>query len=323
MTGPSDVIREQVELALPARYRPLTRWAGPRQRDWSWHFAGVGGDIRLLVKVPRWEGVRTLDGALAVGSQADTAAEFAALGAIADMVASGGDTGLVAAQPVVYVAPVNAIVLEWLDAVPLGSRLRRPGSGAAAAAIVTRAGRWLRLFHERGGLDDHPFDSPGAGWRELAGSPRRRPRTLEEARESVAGMAGRFAGRVVPTGTIHGDFSLSNVLVTVDGKVAVVDPNRSRGAALSDPARLAAEILLGRTRLASMGLVPGTSRARRWIDHLMSGYGSHDAEVFAYELAAACLARWVDLEERSTGVGRAVLAMDRRLFRSEIARLAA
>ena len=319
-------IRHEVLGSLPARYRPLEGWSGPRRRDWSWQFDAVGGGTRLLIKVPRWAGVETLDDAVAAGPQPDTQGEFAALSAMAAAVAGSGDRRLAAVQPVVYVPGVNAVVLEWLDAIPLAARLGWTVPAATAGSLLGRTGAWLRVCHDAiGAWVLEPFDgrAAAAAWRGAVDSLPGSPSGIAQAAERVAVAARRLDGHPVQVGTIHGDFSLRNVLVTGDGRVAVIDPNRYRGGAMADPARLAAELVLGRARLLTGGLLPGSARVRRWVGAFMEGYGRHDESVFAYEWAAASLRRWLDLEAGMTGARRVVLAADRHLFKSEIGRLAA
>lgn len=326
MTTASESIRRQVEAALPAQYRPLDSWSAPRTREWSWHIDATGAGSRLLVKISRWEGVETLEKAMAAGAQRDTEGEFAAMVSIAEAVERSGDEGLAAVRPVAYVPEVNAIVLEWLEASPLGARLTRAASARTARTLLERAGRWLRVGHEAlgpsivGPLDGH---AAWSGWQAAIARMSRVPRGLREGAEVVAGVGERLHGRPTRSGTIHGDFSLRNVLVTGDGRVAVIDPNRYQGPLVVDPATLAAELMVGRWRLATGGTFPGTARIHRWVRWLLDGYGDHDAEVFAYECAVAVMGRWLALEAYTSPGRRLAVAANRRLFRYEVARLAA
>jgi len=322
VTDAAAAVRDEVERALPSSRLPLTGWSAPRAREWSWHFDAVGGGGRLLVKVPRWEGVDTLEAALAAGPQEDTAGEFSSLQSVFDAVARSGDPGLAAVRPVAYVPAVNAIVLDRLDAVPLVSRLTWSTSVAAGIDVLDRVGRLLRLLHGIGGFVDAPFDGRSAAARlreRFAGG----PAAIQIVGESVARMAERLDGRAVATGTIHGDFSRRNILVTRDDRVAAIDPNRYTGSAASDLAHLAAELVLGRSRLVTLGLVPGAVRVHRWVAALVDGYGPHDEAFFEYEWAVEGLARWIDLEQGRSGPAGLLVTVNRRLFRSEIARLVA
>ena len=324
MTAATDAIRSAIEAAVPARYRPFTRWSGPREREWSWHFDAIGGGVRLLGKIPRWEGIDTLDAALAAGPQPDTQGEFAVLEAISQTIAATGEPGLAAVVPVAYVPSVNAIVAEWLDAVPLQDRVGPMASSAETAELLTRTGRWLRIYHGAfGGWMTEPFDgaAAAASWQleavagDLAGG-------LGRAVMEVTAAAERLDGHPIATGTIHGDFTLSNVLVTGDDRIAVIDPNRYRGSAMADPARLAVDLMFGRTRLATAGTVPGEGRVHRRVAAVMRGYGDHDETAFGYESAAASLRKWLDLERHGLGSWqRLALVAGRRMFRTEIARL--
>jgi hypothetical protein len=326
VSTPSEAIRGAIEAALPPRYRPLMSWSEPRRRDWSWHIDAAGGGRRLLVKVPRWEGVDTLEAALGAGPQRDTEEEFSALGAIARAVAASGDTGLTAVHPVIYVPSVNAMVLEWLDGEPLRNRLGWATSVAGGGRLLELTGRWLRVGHRALGPPIvEPLDgSPASvGWSEPIERLESGVPGLAASARAVVELGASLAGRPVATGTIHGDFSLRNVLVTGDGRVAVIDPNRYRGALVDDPARLAAELLVGRGRLATGGLAPGGHRTSLWISRMLAGFGDHDQAVFAYRCSAAVMQRWLELEAEASGPRRAVVAVNRRLFRREIGRLTA
>ncbi len=319
MTGASEAVRSAVAAALPASRRPVTGWSGPHPRSWSWHFGGFAGNARIVVKIPRWEGVDTLEAALDAGPQADTAGEFAALETIARAVAASGDDGLAAVVPVAYVPAVNAIVLEWLEGDPVRTWLGPRVPRAVSDPILAAVGRWIGVY--QGAVGDWtagPFDGAAAAarWRDAAPSS-----GLAASLEAVAGLAERLDRREVATGTIHGDLTLSNVLVTPDGRVAVIDPNRYRGTSLDDAARLGGELLAGRSRLLTGGLAPGPDRARGRVAALADGLGEHDPEMFRYALAAACARRWLDLRGRR-GPGGLVGSLASRLFRAEITRLA-
>jgi len=201
-------IRHEVLDSLPARYRPVEGWSGPRRQDWSWQFDAVGGGTRLLIKVPRWAGVDTLDDAVAAGPQPDTQGEFAALSAMAAAVAGSGDRRLAAVQPVVYVPGVNAVVLEWLDAIPLAARLGWTVPAATAGSLLGSTGAWLRVCHDAiGAWVVEPFDgkATAAAWHGAVDSLHDSPSGIAQAAERVAAAAGRLDGHPVQVGTIHGD----------------------------------------------------------------------------------------------------------------------
>ena len=120
-----DQVRDAVGAAIASSRGEIVEWHGPTARDWSWHFRARArnAESALLIKVPRWEGIATLEAALAAGPQSATAAEYSALEQIRGAVSAANDSGLAAIVPVAYVPAVNAVVMEQLEATPLRARL--------------------------------------------------------------------------------------------------------------------------------------------------------------------------------------------------------
>jgi len=320
VTAAADRVRRAVERALPVAYGGVIRWSGPTGGEWSWMFAALTGGqapAALLVKVPRWDQAPDLPAALAAGPQRDTEEEFRALEAIAAVVAGAGDPGLTAVVPVAYVAEVNAIVTERLNARPIRRRLGR-GRGDAAA-LFGRVGRWLRVFHASGSptTGTFPATAEEAAFTDIAGRAGRGD--LGDAAAALAAAARRREGRAVATGVLHGDLSLGNVLVTIDDRVAVIDPNRYPGRLAVDPAHLLTEARLGRRQLAGAGLTRRAGVVERWTDALLEGYPGLDPDLVAYERAAATVRRWASLEEAVRGPARMAMVPGRVLLRSEAA----
>lgn len=317
MKPATDRIRAAVAASLPPGYGAINRWSRPRQGDWSWMFeAETGGaaPATLLVKVPRWEEAADLGAALNAGPQADTEEEFRALESIAAAVAAAGDPGLTAVVPVAYVREVNAVVTERLRAVPLHERLGRTGD---AATLFGRVGRWLRVFHATSDQQLVPFEADEIERLEDAGH----RGALGDAIAAVAAVARNRSGRPVSVGVLHGDLSLRNVLVTIDDRVAVIDPNRYRGRIAGDAAHLLTEVRLGRRQLITSGAFRRRSRVEQWAEAIIDGYPEIDADGLAYERAVAAVRRWVEVEGRTKGIARLALLPARRLFRSEVGAL--
>jgi streptomycin 6-kinase len=316
----TDRIRAAVASSLPPGYGAISRWSRPRQGDWSWMFeAETGGTApaTLVVKVPRWEEAPDLGSALNAGPQKDTEEEFRALESIAAAVAAAGDPGLTAVVPVAYVHEVNAVVTERLRAVPLHERLRRTRA-ADAAALFGRVGRWLRVFHATSDQQLVPFEADEVERLAAAGH---RGGALGDAIAAVAAVARNRSGRPVSVGVLHGDLSLRNVLVTIDDRVAVIDPNRYRGRIVGDAAHLLTEVRLGRRQLITSGALRPRSRVEQWAEAIIDGYPETDAGLLAFERALAAVRRWAEVEERTKGIARLALLPARRLFRSEVGAL--
>ena len=291
MTG-GEAIRAAVGAAVGPSHGAITGWSGPDSRPWSWHFAVRTEGGALVVKVPRWEGIASLEAALAAGPQADTAAEFAALRSIEQMVATSGDAGLAAVVPVAYVSAVNAIVMERLEAASLRSRL---GIGAPnqAEEWFGSLGRWLGHYHRTGAATDTAF-AVVAELERWEGASRLHHGLRDEVAQARA-AARRLEGRIVVTGAQHGDLTLGNVLITADGRVAVIDPNWTTGRHEVDAARILTEALLGRSQLLTFGLRRGTAVVDRWERALVAGHGRLDPAVLAYDRGAEALDRRIAL----------------------------
>lgn len=314
----TDVVRAAVSDAVRGRYGPIVRWDGPYPREWSWQFhadTAGRGPTSLVIKVPKWEETPDLDTALAAGPQEDTRAEFDALTTIRDAVLRSGDAGLAVVVPVAYVPEVNAIVMERLNARPLRSLLGWRRDGDLLGEVFARLGRWLALFHDLGATDPEPFDGRGRPVPILpVGSP-----VLVEASDRLAAVARRLDGVVSDAGTIHGDLTLGNVLVTIDHRVAVIDPNRSSGRPSQDSAHLLTEVRLGRGQLLTAGRLRPPRTVARWRDALVASQPRLDPRVLRHDEAAAAMERWRGFTESSHPVGVRWLA--ERIFSAEVNRL--
>lgn len=327
----SEPIRTAVSTAVAeffGRGATVEEWHGPEQREWSWQFAfrvaGVAGG-EFIAKVPRWEEAPTLEAAVAAGEQAATAAEFAGLVEIADAVAASGDPGLAAVEPVVFVGPVNTIVMRRLEAVRLRSRVGVVRSKGDVAALFTRLGRWLALFHGLGGVERIAWD-PAAEQRRLAALERRLQAAeipsgrLGEAIASLGAWVDSFKGVDEPSAPTHGDLNMSNVLVTPDDRVAVIDPNRSQGFVLDDAARVITDVRLEKRQLAGGWLLRRLATADGWERSLTSAGGYATEALLPYRLARHAVERWVEAESTSAGPARLGLVVARRLLSAETKR---
>ncbi|MBI5157913.1 MAG: phosphotransferase [Acidimicrobiia bacterium] len=309
-------IREAVAAAVVGSHGVIRAWSEPEERPWSWQFRADTPRAPLLVKIPRWEGVDSLEAAFAAGPQADTAGEFGALEELARLVAASGDPGLAAVVPVAHVVAVNAIVME----VFAGSSLRRRlGFGAPPAATVWlgRVGSLLGHYHRSGvGVAAvFPVEVEVERWREIG---LRHPRLAPAA--SLGGAAARrLAGHRCTETIQHGDLTLGNVLVSSDDRVALIDPNRTPGRAETDVATLVGELRLGRSQLLSFGLGRGRRVLDTWEGVIAAGHGGLDPAVLAYECGAEALSRRITL---ATGrwPGRRIGAVAARRFDAEIRR---
>jgi hypothetical protein len=324
-------VRVVVAAAVPEWYGPSARLAlleDPEAHAWSVQFGAVvetaSGRKRLVVKIPRWKEAPTLEAALAAGSQESTRREHATLVALAATVAAAGDPGLAAVAPVGYLPEVNAVVTERLEAAPLRDRLGWwPGAEGRQAEVLRRAGRALRLYHDRvAGAAPGLWDgAASAAELEKAAARGLAPRGPLPA---LAGEARKRHGSTVIVGDAHGDFNLANVLVTSDGRVAVLDPNLVPGPLLADAAKLLTGLRMRRERSLTLGLL-GRRGLRTAESAFLDGYGPVDGDLLRLLRALATVSRGGEMAEsladRPKMVRRAAEAVLRRYVAAELAGL--
>jgi len=310
---------------IPEWYGPGAHLLGTPQavrRPWSIHLLPtvetIDLTIGLVVKIPLWEEAPDLASALQAGPQAATRGEFEALQRIETMIGDSGDPDLTAVRPVAYVADLNAVVTELLDARPL-RRLAQRGRRSSITGAAPAIGRWLRRFHDEiGDARDERFD-PATLRRELAGLAvlaEGGPAALRAGVASLGRIAGALAGGDVRVATTHGDFGPSNVLVDPDGRIGVIDPNLVPGPVEQDAAKLAVALRTGPTRLISgIRRRPGHDRFERG---LLGGYGRINADIYRLCRGIAVARRWADVEGARGGTGRLALLPARRVLAAEL-----
>ena len=324
-------VRAAVAAAVPEWYGPSGRLAffeGPEAHAWSHQFGALVETASsrrwLVVKIPRWEGAPTLEAALAAGPQESTRREHATLVALAAAVSAADDPGLATVVPVGYLPEVNAVVTERLDAAPLRARLGWwPGAERRQVEVLRRAGRALRLYHDRVALAaSGQFDGAlAAGEIEEAAD---RGLARREPLLALAGEARRRHGAAVTVGATHGDFNLANVLVTADGRVAVLDPNLVPGPLLADAAKLLTDLRMRRERSLTLGVF-GRRGLRAAESAFLEGYGAAGGEMLGLLRALATVRRGREMTERLAPrpaiVRRFATPLLRRYVALELARL--
>ncbi len=307
----------------------VTGWDAVEERTWSWHLqiqvAGPrGGDF--ILKIPRWEEVATLEAALIAGEQSATRGEFESLRRIDVAVASSGDPGLTAVEPIAFVTEINGILMRRLEGGSLRERLGIGRGTGEVEALFDRVGRWIRVHHGvEGELERVPFVANGevTMWRKAEEEIRRSghiPRGLLPAMALLRLAAEGLNGIGEPHTDIHGDLTASNVLVTPDDRVAVIDSNRVRGPALCDVAHILADIRLDKSQLATAGRMRPETTVAAWERRLIDSAGYRDEPLVGYRLASRAVERWMEIEHDLTGPSRLGLLPGRSLLRRVVSR---
>lgn len=318
-------VLERIAGLIPEWYGPDASVLGtPRvvRRSWSIHLLPtvVSGDrtIGLVVKIPLWAEASDLAAALEAGPQEATLREFETLVGIASMVDASGDDGLAAIRPVAYVEDLNAVVTELLEARPL-RRLAARGHRSQVTGVAPAVGRWLRRFHDEIGIPrNEPFDPATleTSLADLASAADGGPLVLKEGITSLRRVAASMAGRTLRMAVTHGDFGPSNVMVTPEARVAVIDPNLVFGPIEQDAAKLAVALRTGRGRLITGTRRRGPDRFER---ALLDGYGPVDAGLYRLCRGMAVAHRWVEIESMKRGPRRLALVPTRRVLAAELA----
>ncbi|MFH2072013.1 MAG: phosphotransferase [Actinomycetota bacterium] len=308
-----------IERLVPEWYGPGARLRGRppvQRRPWSVHFlprvTAPGGEIDLIVKIPLWAEAPDLREALAAGPQEATRAEFAMLGRIEAMVTASAEPSLTWVRRVGYIEEINAVVTERL-----ASRTLRAAPRPRRPAAARSAGVWLRLFHDDIGAAADGVLEPSDlldldGVEQMVNG---LPAALQSAVAGVRSRAEELMGRPIRRATTHGDLGPSNILVTPDGRVGVIDPNLVPAPVEADLAKLAVALRTPRWRLlAGFPFGEGLHPVERAV---LEGYGAVPGEIYALCRRLAAVRRWVEIEAESGGVRRIALPMARRVLAAE------
>ena len=324
--GPDDgsaaeqVVTDAIERLIPDWYGPDARLQSKppmRRRLWSIHFsptiAGSDGAVDLIVKIPLWTEAPDLRRALEAGPQPATRAEYEMLSRIEAMVARVADPGLTAVRRVAYIEEINAVVMERLD-----SRTFRELTGSRRIAAGHAVGVWARGFHDEigsavdGALKSSDLAPEIDDIEERAAA---LPSALQGTIASIRGRAIELLGCPVRRAVTHGDLGPSNILVTPDDRVAVIDPNLVPAPVEADLAKLAVAVRTPRARLLTG--IPVGNTVHPVEEAVLSGYGDVSDEIYGLCRRIAAARRWIEIEEASRGIRRLALPMSRRVLAAE------
>ncbi|MBK7728146.1 MAG: phosphotransferase [Gammaproteobacteria bacterium] len=123
------------------------------------------------------------------------------------------------AAPYALVENRRAVIMEWIDAPPLQRAIHGfPGERIGRHEAVKKSAEWLRWFHLRDGIANSPFDANAALHRIDALFARipaeRRCATFEASSALLYRRADIVHGQAVMHGSVHGDFTPYNIMVS-------------------------------------------------------------------------------------------------------------
>jgi len=322
-----EAIGAAVGDALRVRYGSgavVERWGSTIEQTWSWQIPiQVGGSVHadLLLKIPRWPEVETLERAVAAGEQPSTVAEFEALISIGDAVAKSGDPELTMVEPVAFLPAVNGILMHRLEGRSLRRAVRFGSQNRDVDALFVRVGRLVTVVHGIGSPSRRPFDVAAVATQLSSDAVGATPDELRRLLHRLADSAAGFGRADEPVGNVHGDLNMGNVLVDRAGRVAVIDPNPAEGPQLADVALLGIDVRFGRLRLATAGWIGSSTQRDKWAAAFETASGAQDEIVWPFREALALGERWLRVESETSGARRAGLLPTRRLLGRELRRL--
>lgn len=215
-----------------------------------------------------------------------------------------GTDSLFAAVPLALVERRNAVIMRWVDAPDLQRAIYAvPGQRLERHEAIRRSGEWLRWFHRSGGLQELPFevDAVLRAIRAMAATLPNAGGSAELAAclELLGRRADIVRGRLVAHGSVHGDFTPYNLLLSRDQAVGI-DFLASRGrATVMDANRMLMYLFAHRYGPVSAGMLGPLGCARRDWRAFARGYGpgllSAGPQAFLYFQFLETMRRWICL----------------------------
>jgi hypothetical protein len=328
IAGEAEQLIPQVTAALSAQ---LSAWFGvgatfstpqpklsPRRWSVFLHYPvqrPTGAPTTILVKIPRRPEIPTLAEAIAAEKlRLACQQEYQTLAAIAATHTAHASQSCTAIRPLAYLSDCNALVMEELQATPLKSLiltpqtlLARPAHQARIETTLTRAGQWLRIFHQNLGksrsephaVDHLQQDVDQALQRLSALLPAQT--TLAPLQAALNTTLHTLQSVPLPVALLHGDFNCANILVAPDGRVAVLDNNTDlSGVIYHDLAKLLCDLATRKVQVLSQGLFLRPAHLARYRQALLTGYfgaDAYQAQALDLALAVAILRKWTQDEQ--------------------------
>jgi Phosphotransferase enzyme family len=225
----------------------------------------------ILAKIRRHPDLSVREAICDDGLRDQAKNEFETLGRLQLLLASSRTH--CAVRPLAYLEPWSAVVMEEIEAEQLRRRVLRGRVSrpltrqSELETTFERAGSLLRLFHER---VSSPETGPVIGGdvratltESLASVERRFPAAdVRKIRHAVVRLEKQCNGMSLPYSRLHRDFNCSNVLLTSDTRVFLLDPRMTWGVTYRDVARLMVDL----ETLSFQGITHGHWVGERAVD---------------------------------------------------------
>jgi hypothetical protein len=226
--------------------------------------------------------------------------------------------GLTVPEIVAALPAHRAIVMEWIDEPSVRQLLTEAGKDCERrAALFDAAGRWLRAYHEQGGIAMLPLNAAEiaagveASLRGKGAKRRDRPTASYAAAYNVLVEAGKACdGRPVPHAPAHGDYHGKNLfhgrerIIGIDLGVPVLAPVATDICRFLVQGETTKPFLTRKSSLDALGI------ERPDLEAFLAGYDPEreliEIDVFRYLFLAEVLRRWATIFGRSKGPFHAV-----------------
>ena len=219
---------ETVKL-MKDQLRPALKHLAP---DAEWQLSGPVGRARKcdIFKITNNQHTHTLALKVYRDGKTNIHGPKNQFNALQQLACNTGEAVINAPRAHAFLPDANAIVMDWIDAPPLGHALWRSAfSSEDKLAYVQSAAHWLRRFHDNSRIEEKAFDVSAL----LAKIDTR----VENSPSCVTQMKGgdlflsayqhlksaaSAAPMIVPHAKLHGDFTPSNVLIR-NGEAVGID----------------------------------------------------------------------------------------------------
>ena len=293
----------------------------------------------LIVKIPHEQGMQFIDQAISKPELREVAkGEFDMLVSVYDVVSKLKIEQFKAIRPLAFYPQWNAVVMEELSAKTLEklafnlrTRLQLQPEWGQFTNAISLASRWVRMYHETfGEWRVEPLDTD----RLIVELHRKiqflRPYVghkvdLESLQDQFECAIMNIRGLSVPHVYLHGDFYFTNIMVTPEGRVAVIDLERRYwGPIYNDLSSLVTELVDQRLKLSSLGFLTRDSVLRELEQAIRVGYsntGVEDEVVLPLFCAKEMLAIWHWYEQRIvsvSGLRKLIIRLAQPFFRKYI-----